>query len=310
MSKSKITRQCLALVAIGCGVLVLPAAADSGDLPALPSGGFYMTDVGNPDHNPVVVAAISHLIYVNNPPAYFGDPATFLTDLGDSEYIHLVDQYVGSAASHRYTLGRSFTVNYPIPAGNTLAMTDVLNIVHDAAQAGGSGYEHIYHVLLPNGIDICFDAINCYLPDNVPAWTACWFHGSTTFSDAVGHVIFTILPFQDTDGCDVPPAGTANSQLVDSTNNGLTFNLFEAITNPDNNAWQGRDISEITGRGIAFICNWQNLGPGGPVDFEFTNFYQVYHAVNLNGRKYSVQPAYSNQIHACAYSAGGDDQQE
>jgi hypothetical protein len=311
MPKRATTIYFLATVAIGCGMLVLPAKGDDGNLPALPSGGFYLTDVSNPNRNPVVFAAQSHLIYVNHPPAYFGDPATFLTDLGDSDYIHLVDQYVGSSTRHRYTLGRSFNVTYPIPAGNVLTMTDVLNILHDAAKTGGNGYGHIYHVLLPKGIDICFDAVNCYLPDNVPAWTACWFHSSTTFSDSVGHVVFTVLPFQNTDGCDVPPAGTANSQLADSTNNGLTFNLFETITNPDNNAWQGGDdVSEVRGRGIAFICNWQNFGPGGPFDFDFTNFYQVYRAVNLNGHKYSVQPAYSNQIHACAYSAGGDDEQE
>ncbi len=303
--------QFLAPIVIACGILTLVAKADDGKLPPLPPGGFYLTDVSNPDRNPVIVAAESHLIYVNNPPGYFGDPATFLTDLGDSDYIHLVDQYVGSSASHRYTMGRSFNATYPIPASNTLSMADVLKIVHGAAQTSGSGYGHIYHVLLPRGINICFDAVNCYLPDNIPAWTACWFHSSTTFNDAVGHVIFTVLPFQNTNGCDVPPAGTANSQLVDSTDNGLTFNLFEAITNPDNNAWQGREVLEITGLGIAFICNWQNFGPGGLADaFDFTDYYQVYRAVNLNGHKYSVQPAYSNQIHACAYSAGGEDQQE
>jgi hypothetical protein len=129
-----------------------------------------------------------------------------------------------------------------------------------------------------------------------------------TFADTVGHVIFTVLPFQDVDGCDVPPTGTRNGQLADSTYNGLTFNMFETITNPDSNAWMGRDVLVVTNLGIADICNWQNWGLEGPFVFDFNNYYQVYRKVNLNGHLYSVTPAYSNLIHACAYSAGGDDE--
>src|ERR1043166_4839376 len=141
---------CAILIA---GLLAIPAAAQNGLRP-LPPGGFYMADVSNPDHSPVIVAAQSHLIYVNNPPSYFGAPATFLTDLGNSEYIHLVDQYVGSSSNYRYTVGQSFNTNYPIPVDHFLTMADVFNIVHAAAQTAGSGYGHIYHVLLPKGINI------------------------------------------------------------------------------------------------------------------------------------------------------------
>ena len=69
------------------------------------STGFYPFYVSNPQHGPVITTAENHPIYINNPPSHWGDPATFLTDLGNSDYIHLLDQYVGSHGNHRYTLG-------------------------------------------------------------------------------------------------------------------------------------------------------------------------------------------------------------
>jgi len=125
-----------AILAIAILAAATASAQISLGLPPLPPGGFYVGDVGNPNNNPVVVSAQNHLIYVNNPPSYFGDPATFLADLGESEYIHLVDQYVGSSANHRYTVGKSFNPTYPIPANNTLTVSDILNIVRSAAAIG------------------------------------------------------------------------------------------------------------------------------------------------------------------------------
>src|SRR5262249_20139622 len=91
----------------------MQSGAQAGGSPQqLPAASYYALDLVNQNHNPVLVTAQNHPIYVNNPPSHWGDPARFLTDLGSSDYIHIVDQYAGSSANHRYTLGTSFSTSY------------------------------------------------------------------------------------------------------------------------------------------------------------------------------------------------------
>src|SRR5579859_7503518 len=56
---------------------------------------------------PVVTAIQSHNIYVNAPSTTWGDPATFLTDLGVSMFIRVLDQYMpaGVTGAGRYVNG-------------------------------------------------------------------------------------------------------------------------------------------------------------------------------------------------------------
>ena len=42
----------------------------------------------------------------------WGDPETFLRDLGRSDLIHVVDQYVGLHSENRYTLGSRALINF------------------------------------------------------------------------------------------------------------------------------------------------------------------------------------------------------
>lgn len=109
--------------------------------------------------------------------------------------------------------------------------------MHAVASKEGSGYGHIYHVFLPPGQDECFSHPSkvCYSPDDPKTFVFCAYHSSVQFKD-IGHVLYSVEPFQDVPGCSVRP-GTPNGQLADSTNNSLSHELFETISDPDGNTW-------------------------------------------------------------------------
>ena len=52
-----------------------------------------------------------------------------------------------------------------------------------------------------------------------------------TYSD-IGHVLLTVEPFQNVDGCSVATP-SPNGALVDSTANVLSHETFETLTDPD-----------------------------------------------------------------------------
>jgi hypothetical protein len=110
----------------------------------------------------VVVSMQHHAIYMNpnggcTIAGCWGNPEGFLSDLGKSEFIHVVDQYTGSTADDRYTVSDTHvTINYK-PKGVPFTDADMVAIVHAvAAQLGQSGYGNQYHVFLPPGQDECF----------------------------------------------------------------------------------------------------------------------------------------------------------
>jgi hypothetical protein len=122
-------------------------------VPAVPSPGFYPADLSHLG-GPVITGAENHPLFVDCPQSCWGSPINFLNHLVKSTFMHIVDQYVGATANNRYTVGTSGTVSYPIL--NTLSDNDILQIVHTAASSLGSGYDHIYHIFLPKGVDLCF----------------------------------------------------------------------------------------------------------------------------------------------------------
>jgi hypothetical protein len=191
---------------------------------SLPSPGFYPADVTNPTNGAVITSAESNPLYVDCTPSCWGSPVTFLTHLGKSKFIHVADQYVGATADNRYTVGAGGLVNYPIVTA--LADNDILQIVHAGASVFGAGYDHIYHVFLPKGADVCFTGTSrCYSPDHPSTFAFCAYHASVTFSD-IGHVLFTVLPFQNVGGCSVAKP-SPNGSLIDSTSSILSHELFE-----------------------------------------------------------------------------------
>lgn len=225
----------------------------------------------------VMRSAASYDIYVNcaNPTACWGDVEPFLTNLTGSAFAGLLGQYTGSAPS-AYTFAGSSSVQWP--DYSEIGENDLLAIVHSVAAATQrTGYGVVYHVFLPKGTDTCFDySASCYSPDYRPTFAFCAYHSSVEFSD-IGHVIYSVEPYQDVNGCSTS-ASPGASALTNSTASTLGHELFESITDPDpDTGW----FNNTFGDEVADIC-------------------ETYLAsVTLNGTKYLLQPMYSNRVHGC-----------
>jgi hypothetical protein len=251
----------------------------------------------------VLKSAVSHAIYLQRQTGSqctiatcWGDPEGFLRDLGNSDFIHVVDQYVGFHDANRYTVGFHATVNYT-PQATPLLDSDIQAVVHAvAARTGASGYGHIYHVFLPPGQDECFDSTlsECYSPDNPATFYFCAYHDYADFPD-IGHVIYTVHPYVNLPGCQVQP-GTANGELVDSTDSALNHETFEAITDPDLDAWRNEDAYYLYTYEIADECLFGTPDGQGGFTFDVPTFL-------IGAHRYSVQLMYSNEQHACSSAA-------
>jgi hypothetical protein len=239
----------------------------------------------------VVLSAQSHDVFVNCPGSLcWGNPTpnSFLTFLGTSNFVHVLDQYAGSTANNRYTVGTAVAVTYSPLFSKTLSQGDILSIVHTAAKLLGKvGYGHIYHVFLPKGIDTCFDPFpfggGCYSPDNPGTFAFCAYHESVTFSD-IGHVLYSVEPFQGPisgePSCAIP-AGSPNGQLIDSTSTTLLHEFFEAMSDPDPNT------------GFAVARGPQSFMEVGDV------CEGVLGITSFSGHNYETQLIYSNKEHEC-----------
>ena len=264
-------------------------------VPSLPSGGFYPADLAR-GKGVVVANARSHDIAFDCPESCWGNPSTFLNNLRASTFIHLLDQYIGTTANGRYAVGTSVSATAPLFT-NTLGQNDILAIVHAAAtKLGKTGYGHIYHVFLPKGVDTCFDLTNiCYSPDNPPSFVFCAYHGSVTFSD-IGHVLITVEPFQNVNGCSVATP-SPNGALVDSTANVLSHELFESITDPD----PPGTVTDIVNGKFGWIALNSLIEFGADIGDICEGPFFNYAPVTLNGKSYEIQPEYSNKFHGCAF---------
>lgn len=239
---------------------------------------YFPADLANELQGPVVTTAESHNIYVNCDASCWGDPEAFLRNLGSSSFIKLVDQYVGVSTSNRYTLGASYPVRRTI-YNNNLDSNEILAIVDEASKQLGTGYNHVYHVFLPPGVDTCMSQSNqCYSPDNDSTWEFCAYHVSVDLPSNQ-HVLYTVEPYQVVQGCSVA-GNTDSTELNNSTDSSLSHELFETITDPDSNGWLAI-AQAVKGQEIGDLC-------------EGKNFPMV-----LGGITYSVQLEYSNAAHAC-----------
>jgi hypothetical protein len=251
-------------------------------VPGVPPPGYYPADLSNPANGPVVTTGRSNPVYVNCTASCWGDPETFLDHLDDSNFMHIVDQYVGSTANDRYKEGTASSISFPVFA--PLTDNDILQLAHAAAKAHGTGYGHIYHIFLPKGVDVCFTGTTiCYSPDNLPTFVFCAYHGSVDFTD-IGHVLFSVEPFQDVAGCSITQP-SPNGSLIDSTSSTLAHETIETITDPDGTAWIALNSLGVIFEEIGDLC----LSPSG---IEATSI--------LDGKAYEIQSMYSNKFHACA----------
>ena len=273
----------------------------------------------------VVRSAREYLIYVNmatnsncnTVATCWGDPQGFLQDLGNSNFIHVVDQYVGAHDGDRYRPAReAIEVTYPATSPYTgtteYSDLDMQTIVYAVTTALGlpSGYHAIYDVFLPPGQDECAGPGVCYSPDDPASFYFCAYHGTSELP--AGPTLYTVEPFQDVGGCSVRP-NTPNGAFIDSTNNVLSHETIETITDPNvAGAWPTGWWNELNngmfGQEIGDECSFLLItpppptvpGPNSSVYFDPSN-------VNLNGNPYAIQPEYSNSAHGCATGPGGGD---
>ena len=254
---------------------------------------------------PTIPFASHHSIFVNPsaqcpPNTCWGDPVGFLSNLGRSEFIHVADQYTGEDASNRYAGGANYFIPGYTPsagAGKPFTNLDLAIAAYSlAAATSGFGFNHIYHLFLVPGQDVCFDSTlrTCYSPDNGNTFAFCAYHGSA--SDSAGNlVLYTVEPYQDVSGCSVRP-GTPNGQLTDSTNNVLSNETFETITDPRGNAWWNVLDNGLFGEEIGDECAF--------LAFTATDVFFDPSIVRLNHKLYATQPEYNNERHACTTSTG------
>lgn len=83
-----------------------------------------------------------------------------------------------------------------------------------------------------------------------------------------------------------------NGALVDSTSSVLGHETFETITDPDGTAWIAVTSNAVFGEEIGDLC------PG----VSLTQPYFEDPVSVINGKKYEVQPMYSNKYHACSFA--------
>jgi hypothetical protein len=202
--------------------------------------------------------ASTDVTYHNCAASCWGNPVKFVGDFLSSEFVHVLDQYMVPTVlktSGRYTSNPtaiSLTGSQPHTLTDSNLQTLILNAIKaQFPSGGGGGYGRMYSMFLPSGQDLCMSGGSCYCPDSncgTGTFQFCAYHSSFDSTDAVGqpiHVIYLAMPYQDVGGGCTTPNGPNGTQ-ADSTNDGFSHELSEAITDPDGNAWyRNSDGSEI-----------------------------------------------------------------
>lgn len=261
---------------------------------------------------PVLGRAVQHNVFFDCGPSCRSaqnlDPGRLLDDLGKDQYITLLYQYlVGPGVitvppfNGRFVKGLGADVtgglNPPLGPGYTnpsIGQFDIFNIVFAAANAlndPNGGFEHIYHVFLPPGVDTCFanpdgsSSNVCYSPDNFSTFDFCAYHGA--FADQFGDIfLYTVQPDAGVPGCEPltnlpqPNALPNGNDPADADYNTLSHETFETISDPLGSAW----FNGLLGTELADQC------------VPFVNF------VTLSGHPYELQSEYSD-IHSECISA-------
>jgi hypothetical protein len=201
-------------------------------------------------------------------------PATYLRDLNESSLIQVAGQYLGERPAGRFHVAELQTT--ATFTANTAQLSDIFNILASAVSfTNASGYTNLYHVFLPQGTDMCISAGDCYSPDNLSTFQFCAFHGSVDFGTT--HVVYTVEPYEAVAGCSLP----AQTRVIDGTASALSHEFFEAISDPDLDAW----FNALTGNEMSDEC----------FGFRFADL--------VGSHSYVVQEEYSNAIQDCTNGA-------
>ena len=230
----------------------------------------------------VLPTAQMHEVFINTTAATVGVPATFQANFSNSTFVHVLDQYAGTTANNRYPVNATSFVATISAFSNVISDNQLFTVLHSVvATTHLSGYGHMYNLFLKPGLDTCMDFGGCYSPDNPNSFVFCAYHGSITFAD-VGHVIFTVMPYQHTPGCgdDFTGLTPPNAVPIDDTAATLSHEESEAISDPDPGGGYFND----------------NFG------YEIGDLCAPYRATeSLNAHNYLIQPEFSNSVHGCFF---------
>lgn len=189
-------------------------------------------------------------------------------------------------AAGTYSTGGDYPTTYQI--SGQLQDQDIFNILYSVITANNlpTGYGSEFHVFLGQGVEECSSAAGgCYSPSNPSTWTYCAYHGSNDWSD-IGHVLYSVEPYQDVQGCQVSNLPSPNGSLQDSTLSTLSHETFETITDPDvalnNIGWYNQSLGEI-----GDICAPAAGVPSGNVQ--------------LGADTWEIQMEYNNSVSDCSY---------
>ncbi len=213
-------------------------------------------------------------------------------DSGGSQNVYSVaTEYSDNTGSIAYNqaFGGTYPDTAPFPASGcptnaqSTCLTEsqlVTAIQRDMTVKGWTGGgTKIYTILLPAGVDTCFDGTGNICASNY----FCAYHS------AVSTTIFAVEPFNASFSCSAAsellnPQGFPNGAEIDETINTLSHETNEAITDPyPNSGWataQGNENGDM--------CAWWFGAPIGT-----TAGAQPYNQV-INGHDYSLQQEYSN----------------
>lgn len=218
------------------------------------------------------------LVNCNDESCWGGMISTFQNDLFGSSMMGLLPQY---NAGGTYAFAGDYPATYTI--SGTLQDQDIYNILYSVITTNNlpTGYGSEFHVFLGSGVQQCSQAAGgCY------AQQYCAYHGSNDWSD-IGHVLYSVEPYQDIPGCQVSTLPSPNGSLQDSTASTLSHETFETITDPDvaanSIAWYNSTYGEI-----GDLCAPANGVPTGNV--------------TLGVDTWEIQMEYDNNISDCSYT--------
>ncbi len=223
----------------------------------------------------VVHRSVAYDIYINCPASCWGEPGSLSARLGDSAYIHVIDQYMrpdGNTANNRYTFGGGYRFNYDV--SKPLTTQDIGAIIHAVAKHKGSGLERMYHVFVPKDVGLCTHV------NPTCAVDFCGFHNSMKFND-IGWVVYSVEPF--------PGPGCFDQNLRDSVDTTLLHEIFETITDPFVNT-------------IGLGWYNENKKPGTNADYgEIADYCDGVYDIDLGGVVERLQKIWSNSRQSCTF---------
>lgn len=244
--------------------------------PQTPSAGLDLSFYGGPVQTGA--GEYNILVNCNDESCWGGLITTFENDLFGSNMLTILNQY---NASGSYSSGGDYPASYD--TSGTLQDQDIFNILYTVITTNSlpTGYGSEFHVFLGSGVSQCSQSAGgCY------AQQYCAYHGSNDWSD-IGHVLYSVEPYQAINGCEVTNQPSPNGVLADSTASVLSHETFETITDPDvaigNVAWYNQ-----TGGEIGDLCA---PAVGVPTD-----------NVVLGADTWEIQTEYSNSVHDCAFA--------